>query len=84
MASVGDSLIYNPAHGLGYGHNARGEELTAEMHELDLKPGTPAELLDIDEETGYVIVKWIDDIGIDRNTSVEPSQFDAEFEVVTS
>jgi len=52
--------------------------LTAEMTELDLKPGTPVTVHEIDPE-GWVIVDWVDDVSIGRLTAVEPVEFDADF-----
>jgi len=78
MANAGDELTYQPGHGTGYGHNALGQELTAEMKELDLKPGTSVTYMQ-DDDSGWALVKWVDDVGIDRITAIEPDQFASDF-----
>lgn len=78
MANPGDMLEYQPSHGQGYGQNARGDFLTAEMTELDLKPGMLVTYLQDDDE-GWALVQWVDDHGIDRITAIEPAQFDSDF-----
>ncbi len=78
MANAGDKLTYQPEHGNGYGHNALGQELTAEMTELDLKPGTEVTYMQDDDE-GWALVEWIDDKGLDRITAIEPDQFANDF-----
>jgi hypothetical protein len=78
MANSGDNLVYQPSHGNGYGQNARGEVLTAEMTELDLKPGTEVIYMQDDDE-GWALVQWVDGVGIDRITAIEPAQFDSDF-----
>jgi hypothetical protein len=78
MANAGDKLMYQPAHGTGYGHNALGQELTAEMTELDLKPGTEVTYMQ-DDDQGWALVAWVDGVGIDRITAIEPDQFASDF-----
>ena len=82
-AEPGQDYTYQPTHGKGFGHNARGSELTAEMTELDLKPGTPVTVLELDADSGWPLVQWKDDVGIDRITTIEPGEFDADFAPVT-
>ena len=77
-AQVGDTYNYNPTHGNGYGHNAKGSELTAEMTELDLKPGTEVTYLQDDDE-GWALVEWVDGKDLDRITAIEPDQFANDF-----
>jgi hypothetical protein len=79
MANPGDKLMYQPQHGNGYGHNALGQELTAEMKELDLKPGTEVTLLEYDADSEWPLVQWVDDVGIDRITTIEPDTFASDF-----
>jgi hypothetical protein len=78
MANPGDVLMYQPGHGQGYGQAANGGELTAEMTELDLKPGTEVRYLQDDDE-GWALVEWVDGVGIDRITAIEPAQFNSDF-----
>jgi aminoglycoside N3'-acetyltransferase len=54
-------------------------DLTAEMTELDLKPGTVVTVHSLDAESAWPIVGWTDDVGIDRLTSIEPAVFDSDF-----
>jgi hypothetical protein len=74
----GDKLVYDPGHGHGYGHAAKGQELTAEMTELDLKPGTEVTYMQDDDE-GWALVQWVDGVGIDRITAIDPDQFSSDF-----
>lgn len=78
-ANPGDPFTYQPSHGNGYGHNASGAPLTAEMTELDLKPGTPVTFLEYDADSGWPIIEWIDDTGIGRLTTIEPGTFNSDF-----
>jgi plastocyanin len=77
-ANKGDKFIYEPSHGHGYGHAAKGQELTAEMTELDLKPGTEVTFLEYDQ-SDWPLVEWVDGVGIDRITAIEPDQFSSDF-----
>jgi hypothetical protein len=70
--------MYQPGHGQGYGQNALGGELTAEMTELDLKPGTEVTYLQ-DDDAGWALVQWVDGKDLDRITAIEPAQFDSDF-----
>ena len=77
---VGDTYIYAPKHGKGFGHSHKGDVLSAEMTELDLKPDTLVTVVDIDEESGgRVLVDWIDDKELPRITSIDPDEFGADF-----
>jgi plastocyanin len=79
MANPGDLFTYTPDHGNGYGHNAKGQELTAEMTELDLKPGTQVRFLEYDADSLWPLVEWVDDQTIDRITTIEPDSFTNDF-----
>ena len=83
-AQEGYPYIYDHADDKGYGEHYRGEVLTAEMTELDLKDGTPVFCIAIDEDTGWPLVDWTDDTGIYRITSVNPDDFDNLFTPDTS
>jgi hypothetical protein len=78
MANPGDKLLYQPGHGTGYGHNALGQELTAEMKELDLQPGTEVTFMQYDD-ADWALVEWVDSKGLDRITAIETDQFDNDF-----
>jgi plastocyanin len=78
MANPGDKLLYQPGHGRGYGQNAKGEDLTAEMAELDLNPGTEVTFMQYDD-SDWALVEWVDNQGVDRITAIEPAQFDSDF-----
>jgi hypothetical protein len=78
-AQVGADYTYQPQHGSGFGHNALGQPLSAEMIELDLKPGTPVTVHSLDEDSGWPIVEWTDDKGLGRMTTIEPTEFDNDF-----
>jgi hypothetical protein len=78
-ATTGDEYLYNPGHGNGYGHNAKGQELTSEMTELDLKPNTEVTFLEFDADSDWPLVEWVDGQGIDRITTIEPSSFTDDF-----
>jgi hypothetical protein len=78
-ANQGDKFIYEPGHGNGYGHNAKGQELTAEMTELDLRPGTEVTFLEYDADSDWPLVQWVDGVGIDRITTIDPDAFFSDF-----
>jgi hypothetical protein len=80
MASVGDTLAYGHVDGIGFGELAKGEPLTAEMSELDLKDGQEVLFLAIDEDSGWPIIEWTDATGINRITTVDPDIFDTHFQ----
>jgi hypothetical protein len=82
MANPGDKFIYNHPAGAGYGEDAKGQVLTAEMTEMDLKTGTEVTVLENDAESGWPLVEWVDGIGINRITTIDPVAF-SYFEPVT-
>lgn len=73
-ASEGDRFTYAHPQNKGYGEDARGEPLTAEMTELDLHDGMEVGFLQYDE-VGWALVEWVDDKGIDRITAIDPTVF---------
>ena len=75
----GTHLMYNHPEAKGFGEHHKGDVLTAEMTELDLKSGQSVILLEYDADTDWPLISWIDGTGIDRITTVEPSFFDANF-----
>ena len=75
----GDMYVYTHAEGKGYGEHHRGEPLTAEMTELDLKEGQEVSFLEYDVDSGWPIVQWVDGTGIDRITTIDPDIFDTNF-----
>jgi hypothetical protein len=80
---IGAEYTYSPPHGNAYGHHHKGSDLSAEMQELDLQPGTQVFVLDIDEESGgRVHVEWIDSKELPRITSVDPQEFNTDFKKV--
>jgi hypothetical protein len=78
----GDRFTYEPTHNNGFGHNASGNPLSAEMSALDLVPGTPVTVLELDADSGWPIVQWVDSVNIDRLTTIEPNEFDQDFRPV--
>jgi hypothetical protein len=79
MPNKGDRFVYEPQHGTGFGHSARGEELTAEMTALDLAPGTEVSYLEDDQDSGWPLVEWVDSVNIDRITTIDPDIFRNDF-----
>jgi hypothetical protein len=79
MAVPGDKFIYSHPSGAGFGEAARGEPLTAEMTELDLKDGQEVTFMDYDADSDWPMIEWVDGVGIDRITTVDPAVFDANF-----
>lgn len=77
-AVPGDKFVYDHPDDAGYGEQALGQPLSAEMQELDLKEGTEVSLLEYDAETGWPLVEWVDDKGLDRITTIDP-QFLSNF-----
>jgi hypothetical protein len=79
-AKPGDKYKYKHPNGLGYGEHSKSEagfgEMTAEMTELDLKDGMSVEFVQLDEESGWPIVKWTDSTGILRHTTIEEQYVD--------
>jgi hypothetical protein len=80
-AVPGDKFTYDHPDNSGYGEVALGQPLSAEMQELDLKEGKEVTLLEYDTETGWPLVEWVDDKGLDRITTVDP-QYLANFTAV--
>jgi hypothetical protein len=78
-AVAGDDYTYQPSHGNGFGENALGQALSAEMQELDLLPGTPVTVLELDAQSSWPLVEWVDGKGLPRITTVEPNEFDSDF-----
>lgn len=73
---------YRYAHTVGLG--AHHAELSAEMTELDMAPGTEVIVHDVDQERGgLVLLEWVDRPGNPRMTSVDPQLFGQLFEAVT-
>jgi hypothetical protein len=76
------SHVYAHPEGKGLGEHHAGEhgrELPAEMRDLDLPPGTEADHIATDEDTGAVILAWTDRTGTPRNSAVSPEFFAAHF-----
>jgi hypothetical protein len=71
-AQPGDKFVYTHPDQKGYGEHARGDALSAEMTELDLKDGTEVTLLEYDADSGDPLVQWTDSTGIDRITTIGP------------
>jgi hypothetical protein len=78
-AQEGHQYVYDHPQDKGYGEQARGDVLTAEMTELDLKDGTDVFVIAMDEESGWPIVDWTDGTGIYRITTIDPDLFDQFF-----
>jgi len=80
VPAIGSRWTYDPGHGQGFGESHLGSPLTAEMTELDLKPGKNVTVIDINEEDGGRIhAEWVDDVNLDRITSFDPDEFAADF-----
>ena len=75
-AVPGDKFTYNHPDQAGYGENALGTSLTAEMTELDLQHGAEVTLLEYDQDTDWPLVEWTDAKGINRITTVDPQYLD--------
>jgi hypothetical protein len=67
----GDKFVYAHPDSKGFGEEALGQPLTAEMTELDIKQGMEVTFLDYDEITGWPLVQWVDDKGIGRITTID-------------
>jgi len=76
--AAGEEFIHDNPAGTGYGHSARGEELSAEMTMLDLKNGAVVQYME-DDDAGWHLVSWVDDLGIGRITAIEPDYFASNF-----
>ena len=79
-ASPGDKFTYEHPEGAGFGEQARGEPLSAEMTELDLKSGQEVTFLEYDADSGSPLIEWVDGVGIDRITTVDQIDFDLYFQ----
>jgi hypothetical protein len=79
LPQVGAPYTYEPSHGTGYGHSAKGQPLSAEMTELDLKPGMEVVVHSLDADSDWPIIEWTDDVGLGRMTTIDPDVFDADF-----
>lgn len=73
-ANPGDKFIYAHPQDKGYGEHYKGEPLTAEMTELDLKDGMDVTFMQYDDE-GWALVEWVDFKGLDRITAIDPAVF---------
>jgi hypothetical protein len=86
MASTGDKFAYGHADGMGFGEAAKADaglgEITAEMTELDLKDGQEVEFMEYDADSGWPIIRWVDAVGIERITTIDPALFDSNFQPV--
>jgi hypothetical protein len=78
-AVVGQFYVYDHPDNQGFGEQALGAPLSAEMQELDMTDGTPVTVLELDAESNWPLVEWVDSKGIDRITTIEPGQFDLLF-----
>jgi hypothetical protein len=79
IPEVGDEITYQPEDNRGFGERAKGSELSAEMRELDLKPGTSVRYFAQDADSGWPIIQWRDDTGLERLTTIEPDRFEQDF-----
>ena len=80
MAVPGDVFIYSHPEGAGFGEAARGVPLTAEMTELDLNDGQEVTFMYYDAVSEWPIIVWVDGVGIDRITTIEPALFESSFQ----
>jgi len=81
---LGDTYTYVHPDGLGFGEQSKGEPLTAEMAELDLKSGEEVVFLAEDEDSGSPIIEWTDAKGINRITTVDAIDFGLYFQEAQS
>jgi hypothetical protein len=75
----GTHFMYDHPDGAGFGEHHKGDVLTAEMNELDLKSGQSVILLEYDRDTDWPLVEWIDSNGTNRITTIDPSFFGTYF-----
>ena len=80
MASAGDKFTYVHPEEKGFGEQAKGDVLTAEMAELDLKHGQEVTFLEYDADSGAPLIQWVDGVGIDRITTIDPIDFGLYFQ----
>lgn len=74
---TGAKYSYDGEKGLGAQHAPR--DLSSEMHDLDLHPGTEVKVCGYDDDRDLVLVEWVDMQGTMRITSVEPTRLEADF-----
>lgn len=83
MATPGDKFVYMHPTGAGFGEAVKADagfgELSAEMTELDLSDGTQVTFLEYDADSNWPIIQWVDGVGIDRITTIEPALFASYF-----
>ena len=83
MPSAGEVFVYAHPEGKGYGEASKSDagfgEITAEMSELDLKDGQEVTFLEYDADSDWPLVQWVDSVGIDRITTIDPDLFDTNF-----
>lgn len=79
MAIPGDKFVYSHPTGAGFGEAARGEPLTAEMTELDLKDGQEVQFMGNDADSDWPIIQWVDGVGINRITTIDPVMYESNF-----
>jgi hypothetical protein len=78
-AAKGRKYTYNHEEGHGFGRHHAGEDLLAEMRELDLHSGEEVKVLEFDADSGWPIVQWTDRTGQSRHTTVDPEFFTEHF-----
>jgi hypothetical protein len=74
---TGSAYTYGGEQGLGATHSSR--DLSSEMHDLDLHPGTAVKVHGYDDDRDLVLIEWTDLAGNPRITSVEPERFAHDF-----
>lgn len=76
MANPGDKFLYDHPMNSGYGEDALGQPLSAEMTELDMQDGMVVTFLEYDERApDWALVEWVDAKGLDRITAIDPATF---------
>jgi hypothetical protein len=76
VARESEQYVYRATAGLAAQHV---DGLPAEMHELDLHPGTSVTVVGHDDDRGLVLVEWTDRSGNPRITSVDPAMLAEHF-----
>jgi hypothetical protein len=71
-AKPGDEFVFTHPEEKGFGEHARPGEQTAEMRELDLSHGMVVRLLEFDADSGWPLIEWTDQKGINRITTIDP------------
>lgn len=75
----GDHYRWNHPQGFGYGQAAHADKvLTAEMTKLDIKQGQEVIYMQ-DDDAGWRLVEWTDDLGLPRITAIDRSSFQNYF-----